>query len=109
MRVFGTGVLGAAFHARPDCRWLKNTRHPVVELDLAKLRSAQPCKTCYPQLPNPRVAHIRCRKCNTGKVYPCAHNGGVLVVVPGQRYSRVKHVWPEQAHAYDLAPVAKRV
>lgn len=108
MIVYGTGVINTAIHASPDCYRLAQAVNPVQEIDLATLQAPRPCRACFPEFPDVRVVHARCPRCNRGKVYPCAHNGGVRVIVPGKTM-RTKYVWPENAHRYDLAPVAIRV
>jgi hypothetical protein len=118
------------FHRELDCTSLQGgikqqrtkgrTGVPPFEVELEGLsKSIDPCMRCFPDQPRANVSRLRCQICpGQGRVYPCEHNGGVLVTcmrrgawksVDGERvwdpkaYSKVvRHVWPENAHKFDL-------
>lgn len=111
MKVYSTGSLNVRFHATPDCASLHfHRKKEVQEHQVSELQGQEPCAKCFPEYPRPKVLHRHCTICNTGKTYPCSHNGGVLVLVPHSNSApRMKYVWAEQAHHYRLAPEPIRV
>jgi hypothetical protein len=109
MRVYTTGSENVKFHASKDCRGLTKGQKEAFAVELATLQAPKPCLYCYPDYPVLAVVHLRCTICNTGKVYPCQHNGGVRVLVPTRHGYRSKYVWPENSHAYEVAPESIRV
>lgn len=111
MKVLFSYQPGTRFHATASCRKIRKVKHRYKEVSVDEVGSARPCAICLPEYPRVKVIHRRCRVCNRGKVYPCSHNGGVRVVVPvpSRGFTRVKHVWPEHAHLYEVAEPAIRV
>jgi hypothetical protein len=108
------------FHKSETCTQL--TKGPangeareVHEIDLVDLEGASPCLRCYPDAPRAKSAHRYCYICDTGKIRPCEHNGGVLVYMtwthrkgslyrdPGDVFIQERYVWPEYASRYVLA------
>ena len=105
------------FHASPECVQLTKapaTGRPqeILKIEVDELAVALPCRTCYPDAPVATSAHRYCRVCDSGKVRPCAHNGGVLVHMtrthrkgslyrdPGEVFTQARWVWPERANKY---------
>lgn len=108
---------GKKFHSTRDCWQLTKTPHvgdhrEVDEIDLEDIAYPLPCRTCYPDAPRLESVHRYCRVCDTGKVNPCEHNGGVKVMMTqqhrsqtitseaGDTFTRWIHVWPERVHLY---------
>lgn len=113
--------LSRTFHRSPDCvqlqkRPARGTAKPIEEIDLADLNFKHPCLVCFPDAPRAKVVRRFCPKCNKGKPYPCAHNGGVRVTIayktsyvgllrdPGDEVMRHAWVWPDKVHFYE--PIA---
>ena len=104
------------FHKNLECRQLtkrpaRGVKHTPVEMDLNEVEHPRPCQICYPDAPVPRSVHRRCDLCNTTRVNPCPHNGGVPVLhswswepsadnPAGDTYQYEIYVWPERAHLY---------
>lgn len=93
------------FHRFPTCRRTRGSVLSPVELDDVEI--PVPCLECYPDAPRPISAHRYCPTCNVSSVRPCAHNGGVRVLMTrvrrttrmtheaGEPYVRFDYVWPE--------------
>lgn len=111
MRVFRTKQPNSKFHTSEDCVYLLRSKNLIEEVALSELQAPEPCRVCEPGYPTIKVVHRRCATCNTGKTYPCRHNGGVRVIVPvrSRGFTRTKYVWPEQVHHYELAEPAIQV
>jgi len=107
------------FHRDESCSQL--TKGPaigesqeIVEISLDDLPGVLPCLRCFPDAPRARSAHQYCYTCDTGKVRPCQHNGGVQVFMvrtvrkgslyrdPGETFTQARYVWPENASKYIL-------
>ena len=117
--VYWTGSSNTSVHASPDCLYLRGPQRmtkPLERVDLADVVRPKLCKRCFPTAPRIKVAHVRCRLCNTAQVLPCEHNGGIRVLVERSLSSsfyvkmqgakgqyQPKWVWPEHAHWYTLA------
>lgn len=107
------------FHKNQDCAQLtkapaRGTARPLVSVDLEDLPvRANPCKTCYPDFPNPKIVRRYCPICPSQTVRPCEHNGGVQVTAsyttnyvsalrdPGEETNWVTWVWPDHAWQYE--------
>ena len=114
-----TDQLHTVIHATPDCSRLVGVRHPVIRLDPDRFGSRELCKKCFPTRPRAlAVLHTECPRCSPAKANPCAHNGGVLALIPhyqtvqddvGGRLGKTERtfyyrrwVWPENAWRYTL-------
>lgn len=103
------------FHRTKDCYQLlkypaRGSTRPLLEYETPDLPLAKPCKVCFPDYPSQNVVHRHCHICSPdGRVFPCAHNGGVQVVKtrihtnsksyvrPGPEEQTFRHwVWPDQ-------------
>lgn len=115
--VTGTNPYRRRFHRDQECAQL--TKGPalgesqeVEAIDLNNLDGVLPCLWCYPDAPRATSAHRYCYICDTGKVRPCAHNGGIRVFMtrthrkgslyrdPGEQFQQERYVWPERASKY---------
>jgi hypothetical protein len=120
--VWTTGARHSHVHATKDCLGMRTAAHrnntELVEVPLAQVLWATPCKRCWPEAPRLRVWHPICRTCRQSRPLPCPHNGAVLVNQPrrGQWTGKFgdseydptsvtyvhRWVWPENAYRYTL-------
>jgi hypothetical protein len=112
---------GQHFHQDPSCRWLSSTftTAPAHAVPVSSVDGLAPCRTCYPDAPRAKFTKLRCKQCRS--VRPCAHNGGVLVLVPvrwrkgthllpaGSVTLRRAYVWPDVAYLYDRVEKTEQV
>ena len=117
VRVVWVSEHGRHFHARQECRRIKAGQHAkqstatLYSMELKDVDGLAPCRSCYPDAPRIITYKPYCDECRTAR--PCAHNGGVLCLIPrvwrqgsallkpGEvTYSR-RWVWPEHAHWYE--------
>ena len=100
---------GKSFHKSPDCGGLARF-NDLNQISLDEITTQRPCLWCYPDAP--RVSFVKrfCNQCNTTRVRPCVHNGGVRVpmrVKTGKvstiedTFVRWIYVWPDRAHLYN--------
>lgn len=93
------------FHRTPSC---PEYGRVIVgeEVDLIDVVRPDPCYRCFPYAPRqPKLLRRWCPECNDERVFPCRHNGGVLVKVPFERSHRgyrLRYVWPDNAHRYEI-------
>ncbi len=105
------------FHRSEDCTQLtkrpaKGVPQEIRQIDIQDVGDALPCLRCYPDAPRAKSLHKYCHTCDTGMIRPCAHNGGVKVLMtrtrrvqtllqePGEQYVQERWVWPERASRY---------
>lgn len=107
---------GEHFHSTPECRFIrlgqitKHSSAPTHAVPINSISGLPPCKGCYPDAPRAKFIKLRCSKCRSAR--PCAHNGGIEVLIPrvwrkgsallpkGAITYRRDYVWPDQAHHY---------
>ncbi len=112
--VADTNATRRKFHRSRDCRGLRRGEQTILEIDLNDRGVELPCLMCFPDAPRADSAHRYCYQCDTGKIRPCAHNGGVKVFMTrthrkgsiyrdkGEVFTQERYVWPEHASKYAL-------
>jgi hypothetical protein len=107
---------GAHFHSEVTCPRIrmgqasKHSSAPAHAVPISSIDGLSPCRSCYPDAPRIKFLKRRCKEC--GSARPCAHNGGVRVLVPavyrrgsallpaGTVIYRRRWVWPDVAWMY---------
>lgn len=114
------GWMTPRFHKSPGCTMILRHNSVAYEVNLMDVRKAEPCRRCYRTAPKTiKTWHPWCPECNKSFVYPCEHNGGVLVRVHSKpstgpqrrggslRGYRLQYVWPESARYYEPVELAQ--
>jgi len=115
MKVFRSHYASKVHFDRECSAWLSSTtrKRPLVEVDVADLKSVQFCKVCAPPELSRRwkTEHRQCTICNWSRPMPCEHNGGVKVVNidrmnhygKEERRVNTRWRWPENVQGAPLA------